>query len=114
MMEALGLKQHVVEPTPQKGNILDLIFTEITSQVNVCKLEMLDFISDHWLISATTDIKKDVLKITRKNIRNFKEVSPTTLMGNFHPPHLEQNTNTNKAHNQLNLWLQEMLDKCVP
>ena len=35
------------------------------------------------------------------------------LMENFHPPHLEQNTSTNEAHNQLNIWLQEMLDKCV-
>ena len=34
-------------------------------------------------------------------------------MENFHPPHLNQNTNTNEAHNQLNLWLQEMLGKCV-
>ena len=30
-MEALGLKQHVVEPTYQNGNILDLIFIEVTS-----------------------------------------------------------------------------------
>ena len=33
MMEALGLKQHVVEPTHQKGNILDLIFIKVTSQM---------------------------------------------------------------------------------
>ena len=114
MMEALGLKQNVIEPTQQKGNILYLIFTETTSQINISQLEMLDFILDHWLISATISVKKDVLKITRKKSRNFKEVSPATLMENFHPPHLEQNTNTNKAHNQLYLQLQEMLDKCVP
>ena len=47
MMEALGLRQHVVEPTHQKGNTLDLIFTKITSQINVSQLEMLDFISVH-------------------------------------------------------------------
>ena len=35
-------------------------------------------------------------------------------MENFLPPHLEQNANSNKAYSQLNLWLQEMLDKCVP
>ena len=49
MMEALGLKQHVVKPTHQKGNTLDLILTQSTSQINVSQLEMLDFISDHWL-----------------------------------------------------------------
>ena len=47
MMEALGLKQHVIEPTHQKGNILDLIFTETASQINVSQLEMLDYILDH-------------------------------------------------------------------
>ena len=47
MMEALGVKQHVVEPTHQKGNILDLIFTKVTSLINVRQLEMFDFISDH-------------------------------------------------------------------
>ena len=113
-VEALGLKQHVVEPTHQKGNILDLIFTEVTSQINVRQLEMPDFISDHQLISATIDVKEDALKITRKKIRNFKEVIPATLRENFHPAHLNQNTNTNESHNQLNLQLQEMLDKCVP
>ena len=39
-MEALGLKQHVVKPTHQKGNILDLILTEVTSQIKVRELEM--------------------------------------------------------------------------
>ena len=36
------------------------------------------------------------------------------MMENFHPPHLRLNTNTNKAHTQFTLQLQEMLDKCVP
>ena len=47
MMEALGLKQYVVESTHQKENILDLIFAEVISQMNIRQLEMLDFISDH-------------------------------------------------------------------
>ena len=53
MMEALGLKQHITEPTHHKENILELIFMETTSQIKVSQLNMLDFISDHRLISAT-------------------------------------------------------------
>ena len=49
----------------------------------------------------------------KKKIGNIKEVSPATLMGNLHPPHLNQKTNTNETYNQLNLQLQEMLDKCA-
>ena len=70
-MEALGLRQHVIEPTHQKGNILDLMFTKTASQIEVSQMRMLDFISDHRLTSATINVKKDVLKITRKKIRNF-------------------------------------------
>ena len=58
MMEALGLKQHVIEPTHQKGNILDLISTETTSQINVSQFNMHDIISDYRLISATISVKK--------------------------------------------------------
>ena len=57
-MEALGLWKHVNEPTHQRGNTLDLIFTEVMSQINVRELEMIDFISDHQLISATIDVKR--------------------------------------------------------
>ena len=113
-MEALGLKQHVTKPTHQKGNILDLIFTETTSEINVNQLNMHNFILDHRLISATVSVKKDVPKITRKKIRNYKEVSPAMMMENFHPQHLGLNTNTSKVHTQFTLWLQEMLDKCMP
>ena len=113
-MEALGLKQHIMEPTHQKGNMLDLIFTETPSQIKVNQLNMLDFISDHRLIAATIGVKNDVPKITRKKIRNYKDVSPSTMMENFHPPFLGLHTNTNKAQTQLTIQLQEMLDKCVP
>ena len=75
---------------------------------------MLDFISDYRPISATVSVKKDVPKITRKKISNYKDVSPAMMMENFHPPLLRLNTNTIEAHTQLTIQLQEMLDKCVP
>ena len=75
---------------------------------------MLDFISDHRLISAIISVKKDVPQITRKKIRNYKDLSQATMMENFKPPLLGLNTNTDEAHTQLTIQLQEMLDKCVP
>ena len=74
-----------MEPTHQKGNILDLIFTETASQIKVSQLNMLDFIPDHRLISATISVKKDVPMITRKKNRNYKNVTPATMMENYHP-----------------------------
>ena len=113
-MEVLGLQQHVNQLTHQKGNILYLIFTEVTSKISVRELEIFNFISDHWLISATIDVKKDPLSITKKEIRNPEEVNPATLMENFHQPELNQNTNVSEAYDQLSLKLQEMLDRCAP
>ena len=72
-MEALGLQQHVAKPIHQKGNILDHIFTETTSQINVSQLNMLDFMSDHRLISATINVKKDVPKITRGKLETSRK-----------------------------------------
>ena len=113
-MEALGLEQHITAPTHYKGNILDLIFTETTSQIKVSQPTMLNFISDHRLISATINVEKDVPKITKKKARNYKNANPAMMMENFNPPNLDLNTDINEAQTQLTVRLQDMLDKCVP
>ena len=113
-MEALGLKQHITAPTHYKGNILDLIFTEATSLMKVSQPIMLNFISDHRLITATINVEKDAPKITRKKVRNYKNANPTMMMENFNPPNLNLNTDINEAQTQLNASLQDMVDKCVP
>ena len=113
-MEALGLRQHITGPTHYKGNILDLIFTETTSQIKVSQPNMLNFISDHRLISATISVEKDVPKITRKKVRNYKNVNPAMMIENFNPPILNLNTDINEAQTQLTARLQDMIDKCVP
>ena len=94
--------------------MLVVIFTEVTSNMNLRELEIFDSISDNWLISATTDVKKDLLKITKKKIRNLKEVDLATLMDNFYQPELTQNTNIGERYDQLNLKFQETLDRCAP
>ena len=63
-----------------------MIFTDITSKINLRELELLDFISDHWFISVTIDIKKALLRITKKKIRNLREVDLATVMENFQQP----------------------------
>ena len=113
-MEALGLKQHITAPTHYKGNILDLIFTETMSQMKVSQPIMLNFISDHRLIAATISVEKEVPKVTRKKVRNYKNANPAMMMENFNPPNLNLSTDINEAQTQLNSSLQDMIDKCVP
>ena len=56
---ALGLNQHVKSPTHNKGNILDLIITEESTQFKVTRCVPLDFISDHRLVACELNIKKE-------------------------------------------------------
>ena len=54
-MEALGLQQHVDFPTHHAGSNLDLIFTEITSQLDT-RISKGRYISEHRAIVAELNI----------------------------------------------------------
>ena len=111
MMEALGQQQHVNQPTHKKRNILDLIFTEVTSKINLRELEILNFMPDHWLISATIDAKKDLIRITKNQKHQRSDLA--TLMDNFQQLELNQNTDVSEAYEKFNLKLQEMIERCA-
>ena len=55
-MEALRLKQHLMIPTHKSNNVLDLIFTEIISDICVEAVETTSYISYHCLVIATLNI----------------------------------------------------------
>ena len=46
-LEAMGLDQNVTFDTHQKGNTLDLVFTEVKSGLKVNRCDSGPFISDH-------------------------------------------------------------------
>ena len=46
-MEAFGLKQHINAPTHNRGNTLDLIFSELNTAVSVGKVQTGSMLSDH-------------------------------------------------------------------
>ena len=67
-MEALGLKQHSMTPTHKPNNILDLIFTEILSDIGIEAVETATYISNHFPVIATLNIKKEQVKQVQKVI----------------------------------------------
>ena len=58
-MQALGLKQHVTRPTHKQGNTLDLIFTELTSEIQVTNCTTHGYISDHSPVIIDTNLNKE-------------------------------------------------------
>ena len=56
-MVALGLVQHVTRPTHKSGNILDLIFTENFSEINIYSCTLGNVLSDHYMINCKTSLR---------------------------------------------------------
>ena len=71
-MEALGLRQHIIEPTHKEGNTLDLIYTESIDTVEVLHAFIGNFISDRTLVGVELQIRKQYKKSESARHRNFK------------------------------------------
>ena len=64
-LDALGLKIHNF-PTHRHGNPLDILATDVASSFNTITCQPGPFLSDHWSIECTTDIRR--ADITRKMV----------------------------------------------
>ena len=79
-MQALGLHQHVTKLMHQQGNILDLIFTEENSDIQVANCKTHTYISDYCMVTMDANLKKqswpkwtvtiwDLSKLTTENLK---------------------------------------------
>ena len=57
-LKELGLTQHVITSTHNKGNILDLTFTEEAASIKRTLCQVGLFLSHHKLVSGVLNIKK--------------------------------------------------------
>ena len=57
-MHAFGFKQHVTSPTHKCGHILDLVYSEVNSELNLHDCKIHEFISDHTLVTIDTTLNK--------------------------------------------------------
>ena len=73
-MEVLGLKQHLMIPTHKSNNVLVLIFSEIISDISVEAVETASYISDHCLVIATLNIKKEQVEYKESSTKLLKLV----------------------------------------
>ena len=70
-MMVLGLVQHVSIPTHNKGNTLDLIHTELGTNLSVSKIQCGPMVSDHRLMYTSLNIRKPVVKKDRVTVRKI-------------------------------------------
>ena len=111
-MEALGFQQYVTFPTHQAGNTLDLMFTEITSKLDI-KIFKDRYISDHWAIIAELKIRIQHTISTTVTFRNLRQVNPG-VFGITRFRNITNWENPTGASNTYEKELMRVLDQLAP
>ena len=70
-IEALGLQQWVDSGTHHLGNSIDLVFTELASNIEIIKCTPGPFISDHCIVKCEISYKRD--RPTEEYIRYLED-----------------------------------------
>ena len=83
MMEALGLDQHTNFSTHRRGNILDLVFTEVISSLKVLECSEGSYMSDHKAIHITISAPRDDIEKKIIKTRNLKTIRTKHLIDNM-------------------------------
>ena len=71
-MQALGFKQHVTGPKHKQGNTVDLIFTEVTSEIQIMNCTTHGYLTDHSIGTIDMNLNKE------KYGKNLKTIWDTT------------------------------------
>ena len=112
-MEALGLKQHIIEPMHKLGNTLDLIYTESIEAIEVLHAFMDNYISDHRIVGIELQLKKHE-KLESSRHRNFKAFNLKTFTKEFNNDRILQQTSLENAYNEFTQELTTTLHKIAP
>ena len=113
-MEALGLVQHIDQPTHQLGNTLDLIYMESLEPMLVNHAFTSNFISDHCLVRIELEIRKHQVRVESSKTRNYKNFSPSTFETSFNDSTILEQDNFELAVKALENELTRTLDELAP
>ena len=101
-IKALGLQQHVNKPTHHPGNILDIIFTEVKSDLKASNCKTFAYLSDHCLVTIDINIRKEPWERAINTIRDTSKLTKKNLINSFTAPILDGDTHLNQACHQFN------------
>ena len=114
-LDMLGCQQHIMAPTHNKGNTLDLIFTCIPeSPIAVTNWNCSAFLSDHAIVIITLTLRKQ--KATRKQIkvRKLNKVEESQWRGNLNVDGIPLCDDLTVVCNQLNTELLRLPNQIAP
>ena len=91
IMQAFGLKQHVTTPTHKYGYILDLVYSKVSSELNLHNCKVHEFISDHALVTIGITFNKAPWEPTERVIRDTTKMTKETLEKLYTAPNIDDN-----------------------
>ena len=112
--EAMGLDQNVTFDMHQKGNTLDLVFTEVKSDLQVNRCDPGTFISDHRAVLIELSIQKVIPPKVKKIIRDLCRVMDNDLITNFCDEKVSITDDLDLAVSSFNDELKWVLDIVTP
>ena len=110
-MQASGLKQHVTSPTHKYSHILDLVYSEVNSELNLHNCKVHEFISDHTLVTIDTTLNKTTWEPTERVIRDTTRMTKETLEKFYTAPDIDDNMSLEQACDQFHDEQCKMLDR---
>ena len=111
-IEAMGLEQHVIYPSHKSGNTLDLVFTEIITQIQINYLSCGSFLSDHCMVDFINTIPRDETKTKTITYRKLKDINPEDMMKDINAmQNMTQDEDLTDIINSLESVLKDALDK---
>ena len=113
-LEAMGLDQNVTFDMHQKGNTLDLVFTEVKSDLQVNRCDPGPFISDHRAVLIELSIQKVISPKVIKIIRDLHRVTDDDLITNFCDEKVSITDDLDLAVSSFNNELKRVLDIVTP
>ena len=113
-LEAMGLDQNITFDTHQKGNTLDLVFTEVKSGLKVNRCDPGPFISDHRAVLIELSILKVIPPKVKKIIRDLHRVMDDDLITNFCDEKVSITDDLDLAVSSFNIELKWVLDIVAP
>ena len=81
LMSSVGLVQHVNFGTHKSDNILDLVFTESSSDFSVVRCRSGPFVSDHCMVICDMALAKPEIKLRHITFRDLDSIDPEVMAG---------------------------------
>ena len=111
---ALGLTQHVTMSTRVKGNILDLVFTEETSNIKLTSCQAGPFLSDHKLVTASLNINRQPIEKKKLSVHKLHSITENSFKAAFDESAIDLTLPVETVLYQLNNELRKALDTIAP